>query len=54
VPGSLGVRPRSYAKTGGKVAYNVLYADGHVVTEVTQDAAYDSIRFGNPGGIRSP
>ena len=54
VPGSTGVRPRSYSKTGGKVAYNVLYADGHVVTEVTQDAAYDSIRFGNPGGIRSP
>ncbi len=52
VPTERGRRARSYAKTGGKVGYNVLYADGHVITHVTQDAAYDSIRFGNPGGIR--
>ena len=34
---------------GGVIKYNILYADGHVLTHSTQHEAYYSIRFGNPG-----
>jgi prepilin-type N-terminal cleavage/methylation domain-containing protein/prepilin-type processing-associated H-X9-DG protein len=43
---------RRYEAKGGKVGFNVLFCDGHVVSYKTQDGAYDPFRMGNPGGIR--
>lgn len=39
---------------GGTAKYNILYADGHVVTHTTMKEAYASIRFGNPGYPGAP
>jgi prepilin-type N-terminal cleavage/methylation domain-containing protein/prepilin-type processing-associated H-X9-DG protein len=38
-----------YAPTGGMVAFNILYCDGHVVTENDRKQAYLSIRQKFPG-----
>jgi prepilin-type N-terminal cleavage/methylation domain-containing protein len=38
-----------FSNVGGKVAYNICYSDGHVVTEVTLEPAYRSIRMRFPG-----
>jgi prepilin-type N-terminal cleavage/methylation domain-containing protein/prepilin-type processing-associated H-X9-DG protein len=38
-----------FKKDGGKVAFNVLYVDGHVATEITKVAAYKAIRQRFPG-----
>ncbi|MCS7033217.1 MAG: hypothetical protein NZ561_04375, partial [Phycisphaerae bacterium] len=39
----------THMATGGKVAYNLLWADGHVTTENDQKAAYLGVRFRFPG-----
>jgi len=39
----------AYDKDGGKVAFNVLYCDGHVATELTKIAAYKALRQRFPG-----
>jgi len=43
---------RRYEATGGKVGFNVLFCDGHVITYKDQEGGYDPFRMGNPGGIR--
>ncbi|MEO6437098.1 MAG: type II secretion system protein [Tepidisphaeraceae bacterium] len=40
--------PSSFAKNGGKVTYNLLYCDGHVVAEISQRAAYEAFRMRFP------
>jgi prepilin-type processing-associated H-X9-DG protein len=48
-----GLYPRAtgtaYAATGGKIAYNILYFDGHVAESHSQADAFKSIRMRYPG-----
>jgi len=49
-----GVYPRIkagvyYDPNGGKIAYNILYCDGHVATANTGDVAYRALRMKFPG-----
>ena len=37
-----------FAPVGGKVAYNILYADGHVSTGTDRETAYRSVRMRFP------
>lgn len=38
-----------FKPTGGKVAYNVLFCDGHVVTMTDRESGYRSVRMRFPG-----
>ena len=38
-----------FQPNGGKVAFNMLYADGHVTTEIHRDQAYRATRLRFPG-----
>lgn len=42
-------KAETFSQQGGKVAYNVLYCDGHVSNENSQKAAYQSLRQRFPG-----
>jgi prepilin-type N-terminal cleavage/methylation domain-containing protein/prepilin-type processing-associated H-X9-DG protein len=49
-----GVYPKSpdnifFSPTGGKIGFNILYADGHVTTATRADEAYRSLRMKFPG-----
>jgi prepilin-type processing-associated H-X9-DG protein len=41
--------PDEYASKGGKVAYNVLFADFHVATQIDQATSYKIVRMKYPG-----
>ena len=38
-----------FSTFGGKIAFNVLFSDGHVVTEIDRAGAYQDIRMKYPG-----
>jgi prepilin-type N-terminal cleavage/methylation domain-containing protein/prepilin-type processing-associated H-X9-DG protein len=38
-----------YSANGGRIRYNIMYADGHVKTHNDWRPAFYSLRFGNPG-----
>jgi prepilin-type N-terminal cleavage/methylation domain-containing protein/prepilin-type processing-associated H-X9-DG protein len=43
------ISPDLYAAQGGRIRYNILYADGHVETHTDMRPAFHSMRLGNTG-----